>query len=246
MTDAFDSASIDPDVHRQYSDATAFSMRFRMWRTFGRGMGYMDSELLAGNGVDTCCEVGCTAGWEHDRKPQSLSIRAAASTITLLKVGLHENILDRTQQQSMTTKRTFGRCGLSVVLVITFSLASVYTLACPILCSRRHCMGQSDASSALRMPPSHECCPAHSNRKNDTPCGAPAKGCIVHAQGAAFLIPAGALIPQFHSTSFLVPGVPASLLAFSVRLLRNSSLSPSPPGFPSGRSICQNECFLRI
>ncbi len=81
MPDAFDSASIDPDVHRQYLDATPFSTRSRMWRTFGRGMGYMGSELLAGNSVDRCCEVRCTAGWEHDLKPQSLSIQAAASTL---------------------------------------------------------------------------------------------------------------------------------------------------------------------
>jgi hypothetical protein len=134
--------------------------------------------------------------------------------------------------------------GLSLGLVITFNLGSAYALACPILCSSQHCMEQSGASTMPGMPGSHPCCPARSSGKNGAPCGAPAKGCITHAQGGAVLIRSGTFIPHSHGAPVAAPGETAFLQNLADPLLRSSSLSP--PGLLSGRAIWQKKTSLRI
>ena len=147
----------------------------------------------------------------------------------------------------MRSSKTFWWRCLSLALVLTFNLGSLYAVACPILCSPQHCMQQSGGSTMPGMPDmpaSQPCCPAHSRQKNDTPCGAPAHGCITHAQQAAFLSPVGIAAPPFHSLSIITPPQWVPFVNSVVSIVTYSALPP--PGFSSGRAICQKESFLRI
>ena len=129
-----------------------------------------------------------------------------------------------------------------LALVITFGLGSFHAVACPILCATQHCTEHSEKSTIPRMPSSHACCPGHSNGTKGTLCDSPAIGCLTHAQSTALLNSAGIGTRQVRSLSILAPSwVP---LVSSLSVVTHASLSP--PGFSSGKAICQKESLFRI
>lgn len=145
----------------------------------------------------------------------------------------------------MREKRALWRRAFVPGLVMALSLGSAYALACPMLCSAAHCCaGRADGSTMPGMPGSHPCCPAHSDGRNGAPCKAPARQCLAHAPSAAYLMPAGPVLPQCHATVIFIVGTPASLSIPTLPVATSGFLSP--PGYSSGRTICQKESFLRI
>ncbi len=130
-----------------------------------------------------------------------------------------------------------------VALVITFGLGSLNAAACPILCSAEHCMEHTGTSTLPVMPAgSHACCPGHSGGGSGAHCGAAASGCP-HAQYTAFSNSAAIGAPQVSSLSILtLHWVPRLNPAFSTATYS----SPSPPGFLTGKAICQKESLFRI
>jgi hypothetical protein len=67
---------------------------------------------------------------------------------------------------------------------------------------------------------------------------------MTHGQVAAYLIPSVPPIPQFHSVVFVMPREFTSWLTLAASIHARTFLHP--PGYLSGRTICQKESFLRI
>ena len=138
------------------------------------------------------------------------------------------------------------RTVLAAALAVALNLASVYSFACPILCSaQRCCAGREGAATMPVMPHSQPCCPDQSGGTKRAPCSTPASQCLSHTQCTVYLLPAAISIPQVHSLSVAAPLFELSLLSWKISLVKYSSLSP--PGYSSsGRAICQSESYLRI
>ena len=130
-----------------------------------------------------------------------------------------------------------------LALVITFGLGSLNAAACPILCSAEHCTEHTGASTLPVMPAgSHPCCPSHSGGGNGANCGATANGCA-YAQYTAFPNSAGMGAPRLHSFSVLTLNwVPLESPTSSMV----TASSPSPPGFSTGKAVCQKQSLFRI
>jgi hypothetical protein len=148
----------------------------------------------------------------------------------------------------MNSNRTFWRRGFSLTLVIAFNLMSLYALACPILCAPRDCAHAMEASAMAGMPSCRKkCCPAHHSHSNENQgvrCGTPANSCISHIQQPTFLIPAGPAAVQYQPVLVITPGLHILSLAQAISFFVPQS--PYPPGFLTGREICQSQSLLRI
>lgn len=73
--DELGSNLVNPDVQRQYREVHNFLKRSTMWKTFGKQMGHMGAELLAGQAADVACEVGCGLGTGLSELVESCQIK---------------------------------------------------------------------------------------------------------------------------------------------------------------------------
>lgn len=142
------------------------------------------------------------------------------------------------QRGSNLKVRRVHQRAVSVAIIALFNAAWFFAIGCEALCAFRACPQQSAAEDRCE----HQGRPAHQSKHQHS------SKCPTHDYFlASTVLRAG---PDLTSglESAMAVAAPASFISLTVGgpLASPAALSHSPPGFSTGRIICQKESLLRI
>ena len=129
-----------------------------------------------------------------------------------------------------------------VLFLLLWNVAAVWSVACRSLCADGVCPLESAAATSCAH--SDRCCPG--GAKRNAPAHPPSS-CVAHLHPVRHFL--GSSSPKLDSPSSAVPhSLPASTTSLTAlaSLVSATCGIHSPPGFTSGRSICQKLTLLRI
>jgi len=176
-----------------------------------------------------------------------MSQRSLSSYIQLVStVSVHS--LDYLEINSIECTKVEGhemghtsRRRISLALILGLNAAWLYAVACASLCAAGVCPNETTPAMSEHCHQEQSPGPNHQGPGHE-------QNCLLHGHPTnSFLVPAGNQTPPDLQALAcrIFPSVPITLFADGPIASLDTS-SHSPPGFSTGRTICQKQSLLRI